>query len=72
MKVILYHQDGCPTCRMVDTLLKQNKIEYESCKDINYMTSIGIKHTPVLEVDGTRLVGKDIIMWIKRKPDNGE
>lgn len=50
---------------MVETLMKKKNINYTSCKDVDYMISIGINHTPTLEVDGTRLVGKELIGWIK-------
>lgn len=65
MEITLYHQDTCPQCRMVETLMKKKNINYTSCKDVDYMISIGINHTPTLEVDGTRLVGKELIGWIK-------
>lgn len=66
-KVVLYHQDSCGMCRTVEMLLNKNAIEHESCKDIEYMKSIGITHTPTLEVDGNRIEGPAIIRWIKER-----
>lgn len=66
MEVVLYHQQTCPQCKAVESMLKRANIQYISNTDIDYMQSAGIKSTPVLEVDGTLLKGKDIIDWIKR------
>ena len=65
--VILYHQDGCPMCKAVELQLKKKNIEFTSNKDIEEMRAKGILHTPVLEVDGTMFIGKDIINWIKEQ-----
>lgn len=67
MEVVLYHQPTCPQCRAVESLLKRENIQYTSNMDVDYMQSVGIKSTPVLEVDGTLLKGKDIIDWIKKR-----
>lgn len=52
---------------MVETLLKRYNINYESVTDIDYMKSIGVKSTPTLSVDGTLMVGKPIVEWIKKQ-----
>lgn len=62
----LYHQDGCPQCKMIMMQLDKNHIEYESCKDIDEMKSKNINHTPALEVEGEILQGKSIIDWINK------
>lgn len=62
----LYSQPACGQCKLIHRLLDQNKIEYENCQDIDYMKSVGVSHTPVLELeDGTRLEGKAIMDYIK-------
>lgn len=66
MKVILYHQDGCPQCRMVEVLLDRKNIEYESCKDVKEMKELGITHTPALKVDDKLMQGKEMIIWINQ------
>ena len=58
--VILYHQETCPQCKMVEMLLKKNNIEYISNKDIDEMTKLGINHTPTLSVNGELKTGKEI------------
>ena len=62
--ITLYHQDGCGQCKMVKMLLDKNKIEYDSCNDIDVMLELGVHHTPTLEVNGEFLVGKQIFDYI--------
>lgn len=62
--VKLYSQPGCGQCRAIHTLLDKKNIQYEECQDIDYMISIGIKHTPVLEVDDKKLIGAEIFSYI--------
>lgn len=66
-KIILYHQDSCGQCKMVEMLLKKKNIQFESNKDINQMMELGIKHTPTLSVNGQLLVGKELINWINER-----
>lgn len=63
--IILYHTLTCPQCKMIEKLLKDNQITYESCVDVNVIRAKNILHVPVLEVDGEQLVGKAIFNWIK-------
>ena len=65
--ITLYHQQCCPQCKMVETLLNKKGIAYESNMDVDYMQSIGISSTPVLAVDDKLLKGKEIISWIKEQ-----
>lgn len=67
MEVTLYHQQSCPQCKMVEALLEKRNIAHKSNSDIDYMTSIGIKTTPTLSVDGTLLTGKAITDWIRQQ-----
>ena len=62
--IIFYHTQTCPQCKMVEMLLKKNKINYDSVEDVDLMIEKGINHTPALEVDGKILFGKDIITWV--------
>lgn len=56
MKVILYKSATCPKCKIIAMKLDKAGIPYEANMDINYMTSIGIKSVPTLEVDGVRYI----------------
>ena len=66
-KIIFYHTATCPQCKMVEMMLKQKNIEYDSIMNVDVMLERGIDHTPALDIDGTILVGKGIIDWIKSR-----
>ena len=63
----VYSTPTCPYCRMVKDFLKQNKIEFE---DIDVATNTeaaremvaksGQMAVPVLDIDGTIIVGADL------------
>lgn len=63
----MYSTPTCPYCRMVKDFLKQNKIEFE---DIDVATNTeaaremvaksGQMAVPVLDIDGTIIVGADL------------
>ncbi len=63
--ITLYSQPTCGQCKMVHRLMDQKGIEYSDCQDVDKMLSLGIRHTPTLDVDGKRLVGKELIDFIK-------
>ena len=62
--IVLYTQKNCPQCEGVKKLLKEKKIEYTECTDVQKMIELGISFTPVLEVDNQLLKGKDIYSYI--------
>lgn len=63
----LYSQPSCGQCKLVHMMLDKANIAYEDCQDVNKMIEMGINHTPTLELDdGKRLVGKEIMEFIKR------
>ena len=66
-KIIFYHTQTCPQCKMVEMLLKKNNIQYDSIEDVDVIIEKGIDHTPALNIDGNVLFGKDIIDWIKSR-----
>ena len=66
--ITLYHQDTCSQCKMAELILKQNNIEYNSCKDIEVMKSKGIMSTPVLDTGQELIAGaKAIKAWIESR-----
>lgn len=66
MSVILYHQEDCPQCKMVVMLLNQKSIKWRPEEDIKVMLDKGITHVPTLEVNGAKMIGKNIIDWINK------
>lgn len=49
--IVLYTID-CPKCKVLETLLKKNNLEYESVRDVELMVQKGFKDCPKLEIDG--------------------
>ena len=62
--IVLYSQPTCGQCKMVHRLLDQKKIPYTECQDVDKMISLGINHTPTLEVEGKFIVGREIFNFI--------
>ena len=44
--------------------LKQKKIEFESCDNMDEMTAKGIKAAPSMDVDGTIYNFTDAVKWV--------
>ena len=67
MTIKVYSTPTCPYCHVVNDFLKQNKIEFE---DIDVATNTeaakemvvksGQMAVPVLDIDGTIIVGADL------------
>jgi len=65
-KVIVYSTEACPWCRVAKDFLKENNIEFES-KDVaedeaarnELLEKSGRMGVPVLDIDGTIIVGFD-------------
>lgn len=49
--IILYTID-CPKCKVLETLLKKNNLEYECVRDVELMIQKGFKDCPRLEIEG--------------------
>ena len=52
MKIKLY-STNCPKCKVIETLLNRDNIEYSVTTDINPLIEEGITSAPVLEVKFT-------------------
>ena len=63
MNVVLY-TTHCPQCRVLETKLKQKKIECEEVTDMDLMLQKGFTSAPVLEVDGVIYNFKEAVKWI--------
>jgi hypothetical protein len=62
--MIKVYTTHCPKCQVLEMKLKQKKIEFESCDDMDEMTSRGIKAAPSMEVDGTIYNFTDAVKWV--------
>ena len=50
MEQIIVYTVDCPKCIQLEKRLTQRGINYEVCKDIEVMKSLGIKTAPYLQV----------------------
>lgn len=66
MNVVLY-STHCPKCRVLETKLKQKKVEYVEIDDVNTMLAKGIKSAPYLGVDETLMNFNDAVKWVNEQ-----
>ena len=64
MKPVFYTID-CNHCLTLEKKLKEKKIDYEECRDIEIMQEKGFTDAPMLEVDGKYLKFTDAMEWIE-------
>lgn len=60
---------NCPLCSVLKTKLNQKNISYEIISDKDVILAEGIKHVPVLEVDGQKLNYGEALEFL-REVDN--
>lgn len=63
MNIVLY-STHCPKCKILESRLKENNIEYEEVNDVNLMVDKGFTAVPMLEVDGVIYNFKEAVKWI--------
>ena len=54
----------CPQCRVLEKLLIDKKIEFETVEDIELMKNKGIMSVPQLEIDGELMNMRRAMKWI--------
>ncbi len=62
--MIKLYSTNCPKCRILETKLKQQNIEFEISTDINEMIQKGFQAAPVLEIDGELIDYGKAIQWV--------
>lgn len=66
--MITLYTNHCPLCNALKDLLDQEKIQYEEVTDEQFMLSLGITRTPVLEVNkGEFLKYRDALKWVETR-----
>lgn len=68
MHVILY-TTRCPKCTVLANKLRDKRIPFTSCEDVNLMKSKGIDTVPVLDVDGKQMNFSDANTWINEQAE---
>lgn len=54
----------CPQCRVLEKLLMDKKIEFETVEDIELMKNKGIMSVPQLEIGGELMNMRKAMKWI--------
>lgn len=65
MNVVLY-STGCSKCRVLKQKLDSKSIQYTEKHSVDEMTALGIKHLPVLAVDGELLSFSSANEWVNQ------
>lgn len=63
----IYSQPNCPKCKILKDALKDKKIEYIECSDLEEIKKKNIMYIPVLEVDNELLDFPKAFNWIKEQ-----
>ena len=63
----VYSQPNCPKCKILKDALKDKKIEYIECSDLEEIKKKNIMYIPVLEVDNELLDCPKAFNWIKEQ-----
>lgn len=64
MTVTLY-STHCPQCVVLENMLKNKKVEYDTVTDIKVMRKKGFLSVPRLEVDGVIMNMKESMKWLE-------
>lgn len=64
MTVTLY-STHCPQCVVLENMLKNKKVEYDTVTDIKVMRKKGFLSVPRLEVDGVIMDMKESMKWLE-------
>lgn len=65
--MIVLYTTFCPKCKILETKLNSNNIEYEEVTDTELMISKGFMSVPVLEVDGEIMDFSKANKWINER-----
>lgn len=62
--MIKLYSTNCPKCRILETKLRQQNIEFEISTDIDEIIQKGFQAAPVLEIDGELIDYGKAIQWV--------
>jgi glutaredoxin len=68
MDYITVYTTHCPKCNMLEKMLKNAGIEYDTFEDVDKMVEMGLKSAPYMQVNCGELMDfKTAMNWIKEK-----
>ena len=63
--MIMLYSTNCPKCKVLEMKLNKKNIEFDTCTDVEQMTSLGIKSAPTLQLeDNTILNFTEAVKWV--------
>ena len=67
--MIKLYSTHCPKCIMLESKLKQKKVNYELVKDFDLeeIKEKGYSSMPLLEVDGKMMEFEEAVKWVNKK-----
>lgn len=66
MDYVILYTIHCPMCNVLEKKLKLAGIEYKIVDDVDEMTKMGLKQSPMLQVNcGPLMNFKEADLWIK-------
>jgi glutaredoxin len=67
--IVVYTQEGCGSCEILKNKLKEKKIAFSECNDIQILSDKLIRSVPIMEVDNKTYRYYDAINWVKNQSE---
>ena len=67
MESIILYSNDCPKCRVIESKLKAQNVEFEKTDNFEKLISLGYKTLPLLEVDGEIMDFKSANDWVEER-----
>ena len=64
---MVYTHETCPRCKVLKKKLELSGLEFEECMDIDKMLAMGMKSSPMMEVDGQLLTFEEAIKYVNER-----
>lgn len=63
--IVTLYSTHCPQCVVLENMLKNKNVEYDTVTDIKIMRKKGFLSVPRLEVDGVIMDMKESMKWLE-------
>lgn len=65
--MITLYSNGCPMCNLLKLKLKEARIEFDICSDVDVMTNMGMTKVPMLKVNDKLFDLDEALEWLKKQ-----
>ncbi len=65
--MVKLYSTHCPKCIMLESKLKQKKVDYEVITSEDAIRATGFSSVPLLEVDGKIMEFSEAIAWVNKR-----